>query len=125
VDLAMTQGSHSDDELRKSCFDVARTTKWSRKPVDSAEITALANKLYEIAKGQVSPELEIDLPLITRAVRYVGQVHAMPPMDEDTGWFYDMLRVVLEIARPNTGVEEENKEFLRDMLQGIEQSLSD
>ena len=111
------------DELRQACFDVARTTKWSRKPVDSAEITVLADKLYEIAKGQVSPEIEIDLPLITRAVRYLGQVHASPPMDDDTGWFYDMLRVVLEIARPNTGVEEENKEFLRDMLQGIEQSL--
>jgi len=83
------------------------------------------HKLFEIAKGQVNPELEIDLPLITRAVRYVGQVHALPAMDDDTGWFYDMLRVVLEIARPNTGVEEDNKEFLRDMLQGIEQSLSD
>jgi hypothetical protein len=125
MDLAMTQSSHSVDELRKCCFDVARMTKWSRKPVDSAEITALADKLYEIAKGQVSPELEIDLPLITRAVRYIGQVHAMPPMDEDTGWFCYMLRAVLEIARPNTGVEEENKEFLRDMLQGIEQSMSD
>ena len=113
------------DDLRQACFDVARTTKWARKPVDSADITALADKLYEIAKGQVSPELEIDLPIITRAVRYLGQVHAMPPMDDDTGWFYDMLRVVLEIARPNTGVDEANKEFLKDMLQGIGQSLSD
>jgi hypothetical protein len=63
----------------KACFEVARTTKWTRKPVDSAEITALADKLYEIAKGEVSAELEIDLPLITRAVRYLGQVHAVPP----------------------------------------------
>jgi hypothetical protein len=85
------------DELRKACFEVARTTKWARKPVDSAEITALADKLYEIAKGEVSAELEIDLPLITRAVRYLGQVHVVPPMDDNTGWFYDMLYVVLEI----------------------------
>jgi hypothetical protein len=46
-------------------------------------------------------------------------------MDNNTGWFHDMLCVVLAIARPNTGVDEENKEFLRDMLQGIESSLSD
>jgi hypothetical protein len=46
-------------------------------------------------------------------------------MDEDTQWFYDMLRVVLEIARPNTGIDEENKEFLRDMRDGIEKSLGD
>jgi hypothetical protein len=113
------------DELQQACFDIARSTKWARKPVDAAEITAVADKLSEIAKQQVSPELEIDIPLITRAVRYLGQVHAMPPMDDDTSWFFDMLRVVLEIARPNTGVEQENKEFLRDMLQGIGRSLSD
>jgi hypothetical protein len=114
-----------EEELKSACFEVARITKWARKPVDAADITALGNRFYKIAKEQISPELEIDLPVITRAVRYLGQVHAMPPMDDNTGWFYDMLRVVLEIARPNTGVNEENKEFLRDMLQGIGQSLSD
>lgn len=44
-------------------------------------------------------------------------------MDEDTGWFYDMLRIVLEIARPDTGVSDENKDFLQDMLEGIGKSL--
>jgi hypothetical protein len=65
---------------------VGRAVKWSRKPVDSAEITVLADKLYEIAKDQDSTvELEIDLPLITREVRYLGSVHAIPPMDDNTG----------------------------------------
>ena len=37
----------------------------------------LADKLYEIVKDQDSTvELEIDLPLITREVRYLGSVHA-------------------------------------------------
>ena len=46
----------------------------------------LADKLYEIAKDQDSTvELEIDLPLITREVRYLGSVHAIPPMDDITG----------------------------------------
>jgi hypothetical protein len=113
------------NELLQACFDVARITKWVRKPVDSVEITALGEKLYEIAKGQVSPKLEIDLPVIARAVRYLGQVHAMPPMDGNKVWFSEMLRAVLEIARPNIGVDEENKEFLRDMLYVIGRSLSD
>lgn len=113
-------------ELRKACFEVARSVMWSQKPVDADEISELASKFYEIAKERESTgELEIDLPLITRAVRYLGSVHAMPPMDDDTRWFYNMLQVVLEIARPNTGIDEENKEFLRDMLQGIEEALSD
>jgi hypothetical protein len=102
-----------------------RTTKWSLKPIDAAEITAVAEKFFKIAKQQVSPELKIDIPLVTRAVRYLGQVHAMPPMDDNTVWFSEMLRAVLEIARPNTGVEEENKAFLRDMRDGIDQSLGD
>jgi len=59
-----------------------------------------------IAASFVSEPLEIDIPLITRAVRYLGQVHAIPPMDEDTQWFSNMLQVVLEIARPNSGMDE-------------------
>ena len=113
------------EELQNACFRVARTTKWSRKPTDAAEITAVADKFFEIAKQQVSPALEIDIPLITRAVRYLGQVHAMPPMDDNTAWFSEMLRAVLEIARPNTGVDEENKAFLRDMREGIDQVLGE
>jgi hypothetical protein len=113
------------EELQRACFGVARTTKWTRKPIDAAEITAVAEKLFEIAKQQVCSGLEIDIPLITRAVRYLGQVHAMQPMDDNTVWFSEMLRAVLEIARPNTGVEEENKAFLRDMRQGIDRVLGE
>lgn len=111
------------DELAQSCFELARTTKWAQKPVDAATITAFADKLTHIAKGQVSEPLGIDIPLITRAVRYLTNAHAIPPMDEDTQWFYEMLRVVLEIARPNTVVDDENKAFLQDMLHGIGKSL--
>ena len=113
------------EELHNACFGVARTTKWSQRPIDAAEITAVAEKFFEIAKGQVSTGLEIDIPLITRAVRYLGQVHAIPPMDDNTVWFSEMLRAVLEIARPNTSVEEENKAFLRDMRNGINRALGE
>ena len=104
------------DELQQACFDLARNTKWSRKPVDAAKIQAFSEQIAQIAREQVSDPLGIDISLITRAVRYLANAHAIPPMDEDTQWFYDMLRVVLEIARPNSGIDEENKEFLRDML---------
>ena len=111
------------DELKQACFELARTTRWAQKPVDTATISAFADKLAAISKGQVSEPLGIDIPLITRAVRYLNNAHAIPPMNEDTGWFYDMLRVVLEIARPNTGIDDENKAFLQDMLEGIGKSL--
>jgi hypothetical protein len=112
-------------ELQNACFNVARNTKWAQKPIDAAEITAVAEKLFEIAKQQVFPGLEIDIPLITRAVRYLGQVHAIPPMGDNIVWFSEMLRAVLEIARPNIGVNEENKAFLHDMREGIDRALED
>ena len=74
------------EELKQACFEIALTTEWARKPVDAAEIQAVADKLYEIAKQQVSPELDIDIPLITRAVRYLGQVHAIHRLDELRPW---------------------------------------
>jgi hypothetical protein len=36
-----------------------------------------------------------------------------------------MLRAVLEIARLNTGIDEPSKAFLKDMLDGIQESLRD
>ena len=38
--------------------------------------------------------------------------------------FHNMLRAVLEVAKPNIGVSDENKQFLRDMRDGIDEVLS-
>lgn len=113
------------DGLRQACFELARITKWDLKPVDTAAIQSLADRYYEIASGQVNAEMDIDEGLVARAVNYLANVHAMPPMGENTSWFSDSLRVVLEVARPNAGVNDENKEFLKEMLNGIANSLSD
>lgn len=112
------------EDLRQACFELARITKWERKPVDMASIEALGDTFYAIVQQEVSAPLGIDEPLIASAVRYLTNAHAMPPMGEDASWFFNMLRVVLEIARPNTGIKLENKAFLREMLYGIADSLS-
>jgi hypothetical protein len=111
-------------ELETACLEMARVVKWVRKPIPVSDLTNFSTQLVTISGAFVSEELEIDEPLIARAVRYLANVHAMPVMDEDTRWFSEMLRAVLEIARPNTMVDDDNKEFLRDLLQGIERSLS-
>jgi hypothetical protein len=59
-----------------------------------------------------------------KAIRYLNHVHAAPPMDDDTIWFYNMLSVVVEIASPNTVVDERGKSFLKEMQQGIHSSYS-
>lgn len=117
-------GANMSGELEVACLEMARTTKWAQKPIDVSELTKFADKLVVLSKDFVCEALDIDEALIARAVRYLTQVHAIPPMQEDTRWFTEMLRAVLEIARPNTGVDADNKEFLRDLLHGIEQSLS-
>jgi hypothetical protein len=108
--------------LDQACFDVARTIKWARKPIDADEITSLAAELSKIARNCVfiSETLVRDEELVTRAVRYLGQAHAIPPMADDTQWFANMLDAVIELARPNTGLDEQARAFLDDIRQGID-----
>jgi hypothetical protein len=116
--------STDDEDLKNACFDLARTTKWSQKPIDAELLSSLATKFEEIARNCLSMPLNRDIPLIVKAIRYLTHVHAIPPMDDDTMWFYNMLSVVVEISRPNTVVGEREKLFLEEMLQGIHESLN-
>jgi hypothetical protein len=118
----MSQRSE-DADLEQACFELARTAKWARKPVDIEDIRALAAHFVEIAKSHVfiSDTLRIETPIITRAIRYLTQAHGMP-MSDDTAWFSNMLTALLEVARPNSGLDEEGRAFLKDMREGIEAS---
>jgi hypothetical protein len=111
-------------ELDQACFELARTAKWMQRPIDSDEIVKLAERYLDIALSHLSTELRIDLPLLTRAVRYMSQAHGMPHGD-DTNWFESALITVIEVARPNSSLADSGKEFLKDMLDGIEESLAD
>jgi hypothetical protein len=106
-------------ELEAACFELARATKWVQRPIDSAEIETFAKRLAADGQSFVSEPLGIDLRLIARAVRYVTQVHAIPAMGDDTYWFTNTLSVLLEVARPNSGVEGDGRAFLKDMVEGI------
>ena len=120
----MNTRNSENDALEQACFELARTTKWTKKPIDSSEISELSPRLMDIARSYVSAPLAIDIPLITKAVRYLTHVHAIPPMGDDTRWFQNMLAAVLEIARPNSVFDEQEQEFLRDMLDGITKQLN-
>lgn len=90
-------------DLDAACFELARTTKWEQRPVDADEIRLHAERFSVIARGQIFEPLGRDAALVTRAVHYLTTAHAIPPMRDDTEWFYNMLSAVLEVARPNTG----------------------
>jgi hypothetical protein len=113
-----------EGDLERACLDLALQIKIVDEPISSDDARGLAERFTAIALDQVHEQLGIDRPLVSKAVHYLTQVHAIPPMGEDTRWFSEMLRAVLEIARPNAVVGDDNKEFLRDLREGIEQSLS-
>jgi hypothetical protein len=108
--------------LADACFDLARTLKWSKEsPAPEAEIGALAERLNAVAMERVHDRdtLGIDVPVVTRAVAYLTQAHAIPPMGDHTEWFGYMLDAFLEVARPNSGLDGQAREFLKDMRDGI------
>src|SRR5262245_1160403 len=105
-------------DLDAACFELARATKWAQRPVDADDIRRHAARLSGIARDQICEPLGRDVALLTRAVHYLLNAHAIPPMGDDTHWFSDMLSAVLEIARPNTGQDGKGREFLNDMLEG-------
>jgi len=107
--------------LTDACFELARGLKWSKdSPASEVEIGGLAEKLNAIAMERVDDRdrLGIDVPVVARAIAYLTQAHAMP-MGDDTEWFGYMLDAVLEVARPNSGLDGQAREFLKDMRDGI------
>jgi hypothetical protein len=114
-------------QLEEACLELARATKWARRPIDVDQIRDLARRLSEIARERAphGEQLGIDIALITRAVRYLSQAHAIPPMGDDTQWFSNMLDAVLEVARPNSSLTGDARGFLRDLLYGIGTFVSD
>ena len=109
------------DKLKAACFKVAQTTHWDMKPVDVDLIQDFSNKLYHeaIAQYELIKGLGGSIPLVTRAVSYIEQAHAIPPIKNDIEWFSQSLRVLLEVTCPNAGLNGEARKFLLDMLNGI------
>lgn len=115
------------EELKAVCYEVATNTMWAQRPVDVASIEAVSARFFKIAQEQEQfvTELDRDPNLIVRAVRYLNHAHAMPPMRDDTQWFYDMLRVLIELACPDTGASPELEAFFRDIEEGIATSRNE
>lgn len=107
------------------CKTVVSSIEWSIGSTNPLQTEILAAKLFVIAKHRIGLYGNYDVALVTRAVRYLSYVHAIPPMDEDMQWLENMLDAVLEIARPVTDINNgEARFFLQDMAQGINHSLS-
>jgi hypothetical protein len=116
------------EALHAACLEVARATLWnpdSEKKSTEKKIEALAEKLHTVALHHLEfiTETNRDPNLLVRAVRYLAHTHAIPPMRDDTGWFLDMLQVLIELACPNTDLPPRGKAFIADLRRGLSAKL--
>lgn len=115
------------EALHAACLGVARETLWKpkgEKKSTEKKIETLAEKLHTVALHHVEfiTEQGRDPNLLVRAVRYLARTHAIPPMRDDTGWFVDMLDVLVSWPARIRDYREEERILLRIFGGGSAQS---
>jgi hypothetical protein len=65
-----------------------------------------------------------DPNMLTKAVLYLANAHAIPPMHTEITWFENMLDCLVELAVPNSQCGEDAIAFLAEVESGINESRS-
>lgn len=118
--------SFPDQDLLESCKYLAKQVLWKNGGNSTDVVEMLASRFYAIAEGHqdfVRTQRESD-DVIAHAVRYIADVHAMPAYGTDLDWFTHTLGVLIELAVPNTLLNESAGSLLKDLQQGIAQSAA-
>jgi len=122
------------EALLEACKELVKYTLWQTPEpqhisdiIDTEQIKKTTQKYFEEALSHVEFIIEHkrDPNLITRAVLYLSQAHAIPPMKEDLTWFSNMLEAVIELACPNAIHSKETAQFLYDIEEGIKEIRKD
>ena len=111
--------------LNDACLELAKQVLVTKNGVSNDIVETLAAKfqvetLYflDFIIGQ-----DRDPNILTRAVHYLVDSHAIPPMGSDISWFREMLTCLVELAVPNSGLTRKGAEFLKDVQIGIAASI--
>jgi hypothetical protein len=117
-----------EQELQDACLDLARVVLAAGQPQVSNDILeTLADRFHRevvdfapgIARAGRDPNL------LSRAVYYLIDAHALPLMGTDMEWFRQALVCLVELAVPGIALSGKGGAFLRDVQLGVEQSLGD
>ena len=100
-----TSGPHVSKDIRETLAD-----RFEREAADFALLVANAGR---------------DTALLTRAVHYLIDAHALPLMGTDTEWFRQALACLVELAAPGIALSTRGAAFLHDVEMGIDQSMQD
>ena len=117
-----------EQALQDACLDLARVVLAAGQPQVSHDILeTLGDRFFrevvDFAPGVARAGR--DPNLLTRAVHYLNDAHALPLMGTDMEWFRQALVCLVELAVPGIALSEQGGAFLRDVQLGIEQSLGD
>ncbi len=111
--------------LNDACVELAKQVLWTANGVSNDIVETLAAKFQDEALQSVDFIVgqDRDPNILTRAIHYLADSHAIPPMGSDVNWFRLMLSCVMELAVPNAGLTIKGAEFLTDMQVGIAESI--
>jgi hypothetical protein len=115
-------------ELQNACLDLARVVLASSQPQVSNDILETLAARFEREAVDFAPMVARagrDPNLLTRAMYYIIDAHALPLMGTDMEWFRQTLACLVELAVPGIALSERGGAFLADVQAGIEQSLGD
>jgi hypothetical protein len=117
-----------EDLLRDASRDLARVVLAAGQPQVSNDILETLAARFEREAVDFAPMVARagrDPNLLTRAIVYITDAHALPLMGTDMDWFRQTLACLIELAVPGIALSERGGAFLHDVQVGIEQSLGD
>lgn len=117
-----------DDALQAACLELARVVLAAGHAQVSNDILETLADRFHREVADFAPGIARagrDPNLLTRAVYYLNDAHALPLMGTDMEWFRQTLVCLVELAVPGIALSEQGGAFLRDVQVGIEQSLGD
>lgn len=111
--------------LNDACIALAKQVLWTSNGVSNDIVETLAARFQEEALHHFEFIIgqDRDPNMLTRAVHYLIDSHAIPPMGSDITWFRKMLSCLIELSVPNSGLTSKGAEFLRDLQVGIADSI--
>lgn len=112
--------------LNDACIALAKQILGTKNGLSSDIVETMAAKFQDEASYHLDfiTSQDRDPNILTRAVHYLVDSHAIPPMGSDISWFRSMLSCLIELAVPNAGLSSKGVEFLKDAQVGIAESIN-
>lgn len=114
--------------LREACAELAHIVLAASQPQVSRDILETLADRFALEAADFAllvASAGRDTALLTRAVYYLIDAHALPLMGTDTEWFRQALSCLVELAVPGIALSPRGAAFLHDVEMGIAQSVQD